>query len=84
MAGGSILIASIASNHSAGSAILIAPVNCTHCTQALEWLVIYPELVQRGVVIACGAASTAWQIGIAETQRQVRILESSPLNPCAR
>ena len=31
---------------------------------------MYPELVQRAVVIGCGAAQSAWQIGIGETQRQ--------------
>ena len=38
--------------------------------QALEWLVMYPELVKRGVLIACSAFQSAWQIGISETQRQ--------------
>lgn len=38
--------------------------------QALEWLVMYPDFVQRGVVIACNSAQSAWQIGIGETQRQ--------------
>jgi homoserine O-acetyltransferase len=38
--------------------------------QALEWGLLAPELVERCVVIGCGAAHTAWQIGISETQRQ--------------
>jgi homoserine O-acetyltransferase len=45
--------------------------------QALEWLLLSEtrgpegELdVRRGIVIACGAAHTSWQIGISETQRQ--------------
>ena len=38
--------------------------------QALEWLLMYPDLVQRAVVLACGASQHAWQIGISESQRQ--------------
>ena len=38
--------------------------------QALEWVVLFPEFVQRAVVIACGAVQTAWQIAVGEAQRQ--------------
>ena len=40
--------------------------------QALEWAIIGSEkdFVKSAVVIGCGAAHTAWQIGISETQRQ--------------
>lgn len=38
--------------------------------QALEWLIMYPSLVKRGVLIASSAFQSAWQIGISETQRQ--------------
>ncbi len=39
--------------------------------QALEWaLEGGPEYVKSVVTIGCGAAHTAWQIGISETQRQ--------------
>lgn len=38
--------------------------------QALEWLIMYPGLVRRGVLIASSAFQSAWQIGISETQRQ--------------
>lgn len=38
--------------------------------QALEWTIMYPSLVKRAVVLACGAYQTAWQIAISEGQRQ--------------
>jgi homoserine O-acetyltransferase len=38
--------------------------------QALEWAIMYPTLVQRAVVMACGAAQSAWQLAISEVQRQ--------------
>eukprot|EP00299_Pterocystis_sp_00344_P015455 c7719_g1_i1.p1 GENE.c7719_g1_i1~~c7719_g1_i1.p1 ORF type:complete len:372 (-),score=67.17 c7719_g1_i1:1205-2320(-) len=39
--------------------------------QALEWAIMGgPEFVRLCCPIACGAAHTAWQIGISETQRQ--------------
>jgi homoserine O-acetyltransferase len=40
--------------------------------QALEWAILGSEadFVRSAVVIGCGAAHTAWQIGISETQRQ--------------
>ena len=38
--------------------------------QALEWGIMYPGLVQRVVVIACGATQSAWQVAISEAQRQ--------------
>jgi homoserine O-acetyltransferase len=31
---------------------------------------MYPTLVQRAVVMACGAAQSAWQLAISEVQRQ--------------
>ena len=38
--------------------------------QALEWALLFPDLVQRAVVIACGATQSAWQVAISEAQRQ--------------
>ena len=38
--------------------------------QALEWAIMYPELVRRAVVMACCAAQSAWQLAISEVQRQ--------------
>ena len=29
--------------------------------QALEWVIMFPHLVRRAVVIACGASQSAWQ-----------------------
>ena len=37
---------------------------------ALEWAILGGEYVGKTVVIGCGAAHTAWQIGISEAQRQ--------------
>jgi len=38
--------------------------------QALEWAIMGGDFVKKTVVIGCGAAHTAWQIAISETQRQ--------------
>jgi homoserine O-acetyltransferase len=38
--------------------------------QALEWALLGGDYVQSAVSIGCGAAHTAWQIGMSETQRQ--------------
>lgn len=38
--------------------------------QALEWGLCAGDYVDKCVVIGCGAAHTAWQIGISESQRQ--------------
>ena len=38
--------------------------------QALEWGLLGEDYVKNCVVIGCGAAHSAWQIGISETQRQ--------------
>ena len=38
--------------------------------QALEWAIIGGDFVKKSVIIGCGAAHTAWQIAISETQRQ--------------
>ena len=38
--------------------------------QALEWALIGGDFVRSVVSIGCGAAHTAWQIAISETQRQ--------------
>jgi homoserine O-acetyltransferase/O-succinyltransferase len=29
--------------------------------QALEWMLLFPQIVRRAVVLACGAAQSAWQ-----------------------
>ena len=38
--------------------------------QALEWAILGGDFVKKSVIIGCGAAHTAWQIAISETQRQ--------------
>lgn len=38
--------------------------------QALEWPLLFPELVEAAVVIAASARHSAWCIGISEAQRQ--------------
>ena len=38
--------------------------------QALEWALLGGDYVRSAVSIGCGAAHTAWQIGMSETQRQ--------------
>jgi homoserine O-acetyltransferase len=38
--------------------------------QALEWVVEGKSYVRSAVIIGCGAAHSAWQIAISETQRQ--------------
>jgi homoserine O-acetyltransferase len=38
--------------------------------QALEWAIMGKDYVRSAVAIGCGAAHTAWQIAISETQRQ--------------
>ena len=38
--------------------------------QALEWAIMGGDFVKKAVIIGCGAAHTAWQIAISETQRQ--------------
>jgi homoserine O-acetyltransferase len=53
-------------------------VKAVHCVvggsfggmQALEWALIGGDFVKTIAPIACGAAHTAWQIGISEAQRQ--------------
>lgn len=59
--------------------------------QALEWGLIGGDFVRRCVVIGCGAAHTAWQIGISETQRQAVYMDPNwrggdpdPLHPPAQ
>jgi homoserine O-acetyltransferase len=47
--------------------------------QALEWGLLGEDYVRRCVIIGCGAAHTAWQIGISETQRQAIYMD-----PCWR
>lgn len=37
--------------------------------QALEWAVMFPEMVDTIVPIAVGASQSAWAIGLSETQR---------------
>lgn len=47
--------------------------------QVLEWLLCGgPEFVRAGVAIGCGAAHSAWQIAISETQRQSVALHNDP------
>ena len=38
--------------------------------QALEWTIMYPHLVRRAVLLACGASQSAWQIAVGEAQRE--------------
>jgi homoserine O-acetyltransferase len=38
--------------------------------QVLEWMVSYPEMVERAAPIATGASHTAWGIGLNEVARQ--------------
>ncbi len=38
--------------------------------QAIEWVVMYPEMVERAAPIATGASHTAWGIGLNEVARQ--------------
>ncbi|HET8723928.1 MAG TPA: homoserine O-acetyltransferase [Anaeromyxobacteraceae bacterium] len=38
--------------------------------QVLEWALLFPELVQSIVPIACPARHSAWAIGLSEAQRQ--------------
>ena len=44
--------------------------------RALEWAVTYPERVPNAVLIACGAAATAEQIGLCSLQ--IRAIENDP------
>ena len=44
--------------------------------RALEWAVTYPERVPHAVIIACGAAATAEQIGLCSLQ--IRAIENDP------
>ncbi|HUI09529.1 MAG TPA: homoserine O-acetyltransferase [Bacteroidota bacterium] len=37
--------------------------------QALEWALLYPEMVERIIPIATSAAHSPWAVGISETQR---------------
>jgi len=45
--------------------------------RALEWAVTYPERVPHAVIIACGAAATAEQIGLCSVQ--IRAIENDPM-----
>lgn len=38
--------------------------------QALEWLLMYPDYVERAALLACSAVQAAWQIAVSEAQRQ--------------
>ena len=58
--------------------------------QALEWGLCGGDFVKKCVVIGCGAAHTAWQIGISESQRQAIFMDPlwrggrvDPANPPA-
>ena len=44
--------------------------------RALEWAVTYPERVPHAVIIACGAAATAEEIGLCSLQ--IRAIENDP------
>jgi homoserine O-acetyltransferase len=44
--------------------------------RALEWAVTHPERVPHAVIIACGAAATAEQIGLCSLQ--IRAIEADP------
>jgi homoserine O-acetyltransferase/O-succinyltransferase len=44
--------------------------------RALEWAVTYPDRVPHAVIIACGAAATAEQIGLCALQ--IRAIENDP------
>ena len=44
--------------------------------RALEWAITYPERVPHAVIIACGAAATAEEIGLCALQ--VRAIEADP------
>jgi len=42
---------------------------------ALEWAILGGSFVRKTVVIGCGAAHTAWQIGMSEAQRQAIFMD---------
>jgi len=44
--------------------------------QALEWAIMGGSFVRKTVAIGCGAAHTAWQIGISEAQRQAIYMDA--------
>jgi homoserine O-acetyltransferase len=45
--------------------------------QTLEWALMYPELVDAMVPIACSGRHSAWAIGLSEAQRQA--IQADPL-----
>lgn len=44
--------------------------------RALEWTLMYPEMVASALVIAVSARASAWQIGIQSSQ--IRVIEADP------
>jgi homoserine O-acetyltransferase len=48
--------------------------------QVVEWMVMYPDFVERAVPIATGASHTAWGIGLNEVARQAILNDPAYMN----